>query len=71
MGASDDLIDNAHGGNRQNEDHYVDDYDPCWFHNVDVDSETPEGFLRLQERPCPEGSEEMPKSRPLSDFRKK
>jgi hypothetical protein len=34
MGASDDLADNAHGGNRQNEDHYEDAYDPCWFHNV-------------------------------------
>jgi hypothetical protein len=38
MGASDDLADNAHGGNRQNEDHYEDAYDPCWFHNVEVDS---------------------------------
>jgi hypothetical protein len=38
MGASDDLADNAHSGNRQNEDHYVEDYDPCWFHNVEVDS---------------------------------
>lgn len=38
MGASDDLVDNGHGGNGQNEDHYVDDYDLCWFHNVDVDS---------------------------------
>jgi hypothetical protein len=38
MSASDDLGDNAHSGNRQNEDHYVEDYDPCWFHNVEVDS---------------------------------
>jgi hypothetical protein len=38
MGASDDLADNAHGGNRQNEDHYEAAYDPCWFHNVEVDS---------------------------------
>ena len=39
MGASvADLADNGHGGNGQNEDHYVDDYDLSWFHDVEVDS---------------------------------